>query len=292
MMLKYTLSRSLPSGRTMWARNVPSSTAPSRRIALRARVHRIGLELDAIAAEGLMRCESCGSSFVMKNKFSYQCSGFVNGKICDNGDGVRRDYLQDKLLARIGSDLLSDEAIERFTSKIRRRMTRRPIDPAAKRRTELGSEVRNLVEAGGTGLLSRSLAKRLQDAETELTALPPPSAVVRVDDLLKRLPEAVKRFRRMAARLGDAPIDVERGRAVLKGLLGPIWIAPRDGYLVAKMGSEFQPLSASSIRGSGGTLRNLFAADPTGSTASPASHRTYRLGVPPDLKRTTSGSGK
>jgi hypothetical protein len=30
-------------------------------------------------------------------------------------------------------------------------------------------------------------------------------------------------------------------RAELKGLLGPIWISPRDGYLVAKMGLELQP---------------------------------------------------
>ena len=73
--------------------------------------------------------------------------------------------------------------MERFASKIRRRMTKRPVDPG---------------------------------------------------------------------RLGDAPIDVERGRAALKGLLGPIWIAPRDGYLVAKMGLECQPLLGSSIRGSGG----------------------------------------
>lgn len=91
-------------------------------------------------------------------------------------------------------------------------------------------------------------------AEAELAAVPAPSTVVRVDDLLRRLPEAVGRLRRMAGRLGNAPIDVERGRATLKGLIGPIWIAPRDGYLVAKMGLELQPLSVSSIRGSGGPL--------------------------------------
>ena len=43
-----------------------------------------------------MRCEVCGSSFVMKDKHSYQCSGFVNGKICDNGHRVRRDYLHEQ----------------------------------------------------------------------------------------------------------------------------------------------------------------------------------------------------
>ena len=56
-----------------------------------------------------------------------------------------------------------------------------------------------------------------------------------------RLPDAVQHFRRMAGGPGDAPIDVEGGRAALKGLLGPIWITPRDGYLVAKMGLNAQP---------------------------------------------------
>ena len=140
------------------------------------------------------------------------------------------------------------------TSKIRRRMTKRPPDPMATRREALEAEVGHLTDAIAKGLLSPALAKRLQDAEAELAALPAPSTVVRVDDGLRRLPDAVKRFRRMVASLADAPIDVERGRAVLKDLLGPIWIAPRDGYLVAKMGLECQPLLGSSIRGSGGRI--------------------------------------
>ena len=200
-----------------------------------------------------MRCESCGSSFVMKDKYSYQCSGFVNGRICDNGYRVRRHLLEDRLLVNIKTKLLADEAIERFTSKIRRRMMHRPLDPLVKRRKDLKAEVDNLTDAIAKGLLSPSLSKRLQDTESELATIPTPSPVVRGDDILRRLPDAVKRFRRMVARLGDAPIDVERGRATLN-LLGPIWISPRNGYLVAKMGLELQPLLGTSIRGSGGRI--------------------------------------
>ena len=54
--------------------------------------------------------------------------------------------------------------------------------------------------------------------------------------------------------------DVERGRVTLKGLLDPIWIAPRDGYLVAKMGLECQPLLASSIRGRTRAVRETWIA--------------------------------
>ncbi len=93
-------------------------------------------------------------------------------------------------------------------------------------------------------------------------ALPLPSTVIQVDDLLKRLSEAVSHYRRMVGQLGDAPIDIERGRAMLRGLLGEIRIAPRDGYLVAMMGLELQPLSDSSNRGSGGLLRQFQVAYP------------------------------
>ena len=47
---------------------------------------------------GLMRCEACGSSFVVQDKQTYQCSGFVNGWICGNSYRVRRDVVQQELL--------------------------------------------------------------------------------------------------------------------------------------------------------------------------------------------------
>ena len=63
------------------------------------------------------------------------------------------------MLARIETDLLSNEAMERFTSKIRRRMSRRPVDPVARRRKALESAVGNFTDASAKGLLSPALAK-------------------------------------------------------------------------------------------------------------------------------------
>lgn len=203
---------------------------------------------------GLMRCEVCGSSFVMKDKFSYQCAGFVNGRICGNNLRVRRDVLEDRLLAGIRSELLTDESVERFKRSLRRALARRPADPAATRRKELQARVANLADAIGQGLLSQTLARKLQDAEAELAALPEPANVVKVDELLARLPQAVEKYRRMVQRLGDAPINVERGRELLRGLLGDIRIAPRGDHLVARMGLGIaQPILASN-RGSGGRI--------------------------------------
>jgi hypothetical protein len=65
--------------------------------------------------------------------------------------------------------------------------------------------------------LSQTLAKKLQDAEAKLAALPAPPVIVKVDEVLARLPQAVEKYRRMVQRLGDSPIKVERGRELLRG---------------------------------------------------------------------------
>ena len=49
---------------------------------------------------------------------------------------------------------MSDEAIERFTRKARRRLTKRPADAVARRRKELEIEAGHLLDAIGKGLLS------------------------------------------------------------------------------------------------------------------------------------------
>ena len=69
-----------------------------------------------------------------RRQIQLSVSGFVNGKICGNGYLVRRDLLEDRLLVNIKTEFLADEAIERFTSKIRRRMMKQPLDPLVKRR--------------------------------------------------------------------------------------------------------------------------------------------------------------
>ena len=205
---------------------------------------------------GLMRCE-CGSSFVMKDKVSYACAGYVSGHTCDNSQRVQRSLLEDRLLTSIRDRLLSESNVKEFTARLRRRLASRPTDPNAKRRAELQAEIDNLIEAIGQGMNSPALRQRLQEAEAEFAQLPGPPAVGRVDDAIKHVPEAMARFRKMVTKLGDAPIDVERAREAVRGLVGEITIVPRDGFLVARMGLEVQPHPTTSIRGSGGTISDF-----------------------------------
>ena len=77
----------------------------------------------------ILKCKVCGSNYVLADRWFYACSGYVNGKVCTNDQRFRRDLMQDKLLAAIRNELLSDATIERFKAKLLRRL-RRPAGDA------------------------------------------------------------------------------------------------------------------------------------------------------------------
>jgi site-specific DNA recombinase len=50
---------------------------------------------------GLLKCEKCGSHYVMGDAHKYVCSGFLNGRACSNDIRVRRDALEDKIIGPV-----------------------------------------------------------------------------------------------------------------------------------------------------------------------------------------------
>ena len=134
---------------------------------------------------GLLKCDRCGSSYVVADRYSYVCSGYINGRICTNNLRARRQGLDDALLGAIKQDLLSDESVAEFKRRLRRAMAK--PDPNTKRRAQLDGEVTHITDAIAKGLLSPALARRLQDAEAALAAMPI-STVTRTDEHLQALP--------------------------------------------------------------------------------------------------------
>jgi DNA invertase Pin-like site-specific DNA recombinase len=196
----------------------------------------------------LIKCEVCGSNLVMADRRSYQCSGYLNGRICTNDVRVRRDVLESRLTASIQRDLLRDVVVDEFRSRLGRALRQR--DPASGKRQQLEREVQNIVEAIGKGLLSPALSTRLQTAERELEAMPATGNVVDVKQFLKLVGPAVETYRQ---RIVNLPETITRApdvaRKVIRDGVGPIVVEPRkdangSSYLVAKMGLELQPLLA------------------------------------------------
>ena len=71
---------------------------------------------------------------------------------------------------------------------------------------------------------------------------------------IARLPAAVARYRKMVEDLGDAPVDIERGREALREILGEVQIAPHEGHLVAKMALSIDSQALACGCGSGGRI--------------------------------------
>ena len=203
---------------------------------------------------GLLRCECCGSRFIMSDKRAYSCSGYVNGRTCDNDRRVSRKIVESRLLAGIRSELLSEARVREFSATIRRRLASPAVDPHAEQRAALSRQIDNLAAAIADGLMSPTVRTRLQAAEAALAALPPPPAVIRVDQAIARLPAAVARYRKMVEDLGDAPVDIERSREALREILGEVQIAPHEGHLVAKMALSIDSQALACGRGSGGRI--------------------------------------
>jgi site-specific DNA recombinase len=224
----------------LWERVKTRQRARSAEVGPRIKAGKKGLgRAPRYLFSGLLKCDRCGSSYVVADRYSYVCSGYINGRICTNSRRARRRGLDDLLLGAIKRDLLSDESVAEFKRRLRRALAARP-DPNTKRRARLEAEVTHIINAIAKGLMSPALARRLQDSEAALTALQI-GTVTPTDDLLQALPRAVERYQRMVERLQDAPIDITRARNVLRDLIGEIRVEPRGDRLIAKLGLHMQP---------------------------------------------------
>jgi hypothetical protein len=172
---------------------------------------------------------------VLADKSHYACSGFVNGKVCSNDQRFRRDIMEDRLLAAIKLELLSDASIERFKAKLLRRLRRPAVDAA--RVKNLETEVANITDVIAKGIHSPALLTRLQVAEGELERLRAAAKVIDVKAVIAALPGAVARYRELVANLGsEAPIDIEQAREMIRSIADRIAIRPgEDGVPVAEL---------------------------------------------------------
>ena len=158
---------------------------------------------------------------MMADASKYACSGFVNGHICTNGIRVRREVLENRLLAAIKSELLTDASMEELQRRMVKALSR--PDPNLKRRNKLLSEIERLTDAIAQGLMwlmSPAVALRLRAAEAELAALPA-HGVVDLQAALEAVPQALERYRALVADLGTALLrDVETAREAIREVVG------------------------------------------------------------------------
>jgi hypothetical protein len=143
--------------------------------------------------------------------------------------------MEDRLLAAIKLELLSDSSIARFKAKLLRRLRHPAVNAARVKKVE--GEVYNITEMIAKGIHSPALLKRLQSAEGELEHLRAASKVIDVEAIIAAIPAAVMRYRALVADLGSkSPIDIARAREMIRDIADRIPVRPGDdGVPVAEL---------------------------------------------------------
>jgi DNA invertase Pin-like site-specific DNA recombinase len=209
---------------------------------------------------GLLVCDVCGASFVLRNREYYCCASHWNGASCSNTINVPRKLVQDVLLDGIREDLSDPEVIAEVERRMRAAVRERLRGPQAnygKRIAELQREIGNVTDAIAAGILKSSpaLAQRLQAAESELARL---DAASRVAAASLVVPDVRKRFLSILDRLGDVLLrDPERGREELRQVLEErIRLIPDESgkFLWADYALGINALLPSGNNGSGGRI--------------------------------------
>jgi site-specific DNA recombinase len=190
---------------------------------------------------GLLKCETCGAHYVIADKLSYACSSFLNGGACTNEVRVNRVSIEGTILNPVRDQLRDSVLVKRMAEEMERNFAAL-MNAAGARAAAAPRELQELdarlerLKGGVADLEADELAAaiaRIEAKRTELKASQPaPRELARV---LTMLPKAAAAYLKQvdAFAAGD-PKATQKVRLMLKGMIGPIKLAPEpDGSLWA-----------------------------------------------------------
>lgn len=196
---------------------------------------------------GLLKCGSCGASYVVRNGRSYSCSSQTNGRnhACEQKGYIFRPMLERELLAGIKAQLLDDNLVKRMAREIRKRAKRPKRDLSAEIRKvdkQIADVVETLVSVGRSKALTDKLGKlEAQKADLE--------AATQTADVQPLITNADKAWRKVVGDLENLatyakPDEVEKARELLAQIIGPVEIREE-----AKGTFAYVPMAVSGYNG-------------------------------------------
>jgi site-specific DNA recombinase len=236
------------------ARHVAAAAAGGNiREGIKRAGHRAGRN-PAYLFSSLLKCGLCGANLCIIGGQgiwkSYGCATRKEGgpHACSNALTVRLSIVEDRLLAPIKNDLLSEDVIAEFRRRVAKAIAAKPAEKSNDARiAQLRAEVSNLTDAIAGGVLrtSKALADRLAAGEAELERLicEKPARKAQIVNMPAQL---VDRYRRLVAGLEvELSRDVHRARTMLRQLVGSeIPVVPHESgkHLVARIGLDLAQL--------------------------------------------------
>jgi site-specific DNA recombinase len=190
---------------------------------------------------GLLKCEMCGAHYVIADKYSYACSSFLDGGGCANGVRVNRVSIEGAILNPVRESLRDPKLVKQMAAEMERDFAAQ-VDTAAGRASAAPRELQELdarlerLRGGVADLEADELAAAIARIEAKRAELKAVQPVEREKaKVLAMLPKAAEAYLKQVDALaaGD-PGATQKVRLMLKGMIGPIKLAPEpDGSLWA-----------------------------------------------------------
>ncbi len=179
---------------------------------------------------GLIKCATCGSSYVISGKDYNRCAGHKERGTCSNRLSVRKSVIEPAALAAIRDDLLTDEHARVFVDEFRReakRLARQQVqrdEGTRERLAEVATELTNLERNMLAGVLSPTLTRLLGEREAEKADLQARLATTPAPTPLAIMPPAPVLMEQFAARVANlyASLDAEESRTEAAGIVAQL----------------------------------------------------------------------
>lgn len=210
------------------------ATATSQKIVGKRAVGRSAQYL----LSGVLRCGECGGAYVIVGNGQYGCAAHKDrgDSVCGNAMRVKREKLEDLLLAEIRENLLSEDAYREFEASTREILKELRPDPAeAKKRLQSAQkEVENILGAIKAGIFTSSTKTALLTAEKQVEDAQSELASIISFEPTQILPRARDIYRDLVGRI-NAIDEVAQAREAIQSLLGSVRMVPEHGHLFAEI---------------------------------------------------------
>ncbi|MCC5809912.1 MAG: recombinase zinc beta ribbon domain-containing protein [Ectothiorhodospiraceae bacterium] len=187
---------------------------------------------------GLLRCGECGGSFVIVDRYRYGCNTHKTrgNAVCGNGKTVQRRIVEQRLLAGIKAELLTEDAYQAFLAEVTALLKQAQPDPTAGRQQLKGAERErdNIMAAIRQGIITPSTKAELERCEARVTEAQEVLQAMEAFEPTQVLPRAREIYRRLVQQLEDIE-DVAEAREALRELLGEVRLMPADKCLIAEI---------------------------------------------------------
>jgi site-specific DNA recombinase len=201
---------------------------------------------------GLLRCGACGAGYIFINRERYGCAGARNRGTCANHLTIRRDVLEESVLAGLKEHLMAPELVKEFIAEFHKevnRIARECHGALESQRSELGQvtrQTRSIIEAIKAGLFHASMKAEMDALEARKVQLEKELAVAEAPPV-RLHPNLAEIYRQKVAGLRDAlnaPDTRDEAAEALRSLIEHIKLTPEDGALKIELFGELGAILA------------------------------------------------